>query len=50
MSVSTPLIEIHVPLVPATVPDGEYPYPFLETIEDRLLVRFGRAGAGGDAG
>ncbi|MEV7758356.1 hypothetical protein AB0O16_14510 [Microbacterium sp. NPDC089180] len=34
---SEPVIEVHVPLAPSTVPDGEYPYPYLETIESFLF-------------
>lgn len=34
---SEPLIEVHIPLVPAVVPEGQYPYPYLESIEDFLF-------------
>lgn len=31
------VVEIHVPLTPANVPEGEYEYPWIETIMDFLM-------------
>lgn len=38
VSVSEPLVEVHVPLVPVEgAAEGEYSYPYLEAIEDVLF-------------
>lgn len=38
------LVEIHVPLTPTDVPDGEYPFPWIDTIMEFLVDLDGSLG------
>jgi hypothetical protein len=38
------LIEIHVPLTPSGVPEGEYAFPWIDTVMEHLMELDGDAG------
>lgn len=38
------LVEIHVPLTPTEVPDGEYPFPWIDTVTEFLFELDGSKG------
>jgi hypothetical protein len=38
------LVEIHVPLTPTDVPDGEYPFPWIDTVMEFLFELDGTKG------
>lgn len=38
------LVEIHVPLTPTEVPDGEYPFPWIDTVMEFLFELDGSKG------
>ncbi len=38
------LVEIHVPLTPSSVPEGEYPFPWIDTVMEFLMGLDGSTG------
>lgn len=44
------LVEIHVPLTPSDVPEGKYPFPWIDTVIEFLAELDGSAGEEYDDG